>query len=177
MGEYEIAQQCLARAKRLSPNVAKQCMISATIAEMHDKMVSYPFFCCFIRLLMITFTTLQYCQIQLHTQSLISAAWLTSTGEYDSRCVRAERSAQSHGAAIWKGGTTLCCIPPSALFPPVLLACNTKTFYISKSPKCFCSRSKLDWNTDISWSNWYRLHLHNFRTRRLLRRKVEWRFS
>ena len=38
--EYEIAQQCLARAKRLSPNVAKQCMISATIAEMHDKMVS-----------------------------------------------------------------------------------------------------------------------------------------
>jgi hypothetical protein len=41
MGEYEIAQQCLARAKRLSPNVAKQCMISATIAEMHDKMVSY----------------------------------------------------------------------------------------------------------------------------------------
>jgi hypothetical protein len=40
MGEYEIAQQCLARAKRLSPNVAKQCMISATIAEMHDKMVS-----------------------------------------------------------------------------------------------------------------------------------------
>lgn len=40
IGEYEIAQQCLARAKRLSPNVAKQCMISATIAEMHDKMVS-----------------------------------------------------------------------------------------------------------------------------------------
>lgn len=41
IGEYEIAQQCLARAKRLSPNVAKQCMISATIAEMHDKMVSF----------------------------------------------------------------------------------------------------------------------------------------
>ena len=38
LGDYIMAQRCLLVAKRLSPNVAKQCMISATIAEMHDKM-------------------------------------------------------------------------------------------------------------------------------------------
>jgi hypothetical protein len=40
LGEFETAQLCLETAKHLSPNVAKQCMISATIAELHDRMVS-----------------------------------------------------------------------------------------------------------------------------------------
>ena len=38
VGDYVTALRCLTKAKRLSPNVAKQCMISATIAEMHAKM-------------------------------------------------------------------------------------------------------------------------------------------
>ena len=37
-GDYMTALRCLTKAKRLSPNVAKQCMISATIAEMYAKM-------------------------------------------------------------------------------------------------------------------------------------------
>lgn len=38
IGEYDTALRCLTKAKRLSPNVAKQCMVSATIAELHAKM-------------------------------------------------------------------------------------------------------------------------------------------
>ena len=38
IGDYETAQKCLEKAKKITANVAKQCMISATIAETHGKM-------------------------------------------------------------------------------------------------------------------------------------------
>jgi hypothetical protein len=40
MKQHSTAQRLLHEAKALSGDVARQCMISATIAEMFDKMVS-----------------------------------------------------------------------------------------------------------------------------------------